>query len=248
MLDDWISGERIAAACDHQWEPGRDCPPSGIVYCKRDYVHDLLPMLGASCGRYVLVTHNSDLPIADADAARLPGNVAAWFGPNVATDNGRVHPIPLGLANSRWPHGDIGVWRRALGIPRTQVNLLYVNFNPATNPKAREPLLAMFRPMPWATVERDVPLEHYAAQLRRHPFVLCPPGNGFDTHRTYEALHLGACPLVLDDGHLWPDVLPLLRVRSWAEVTEGLLLGHRAREPEGLIVAYWRCRFERALA
>lgn len=61
----------------------------------------------------------------------------------------------------------------------------------------------------------------YLAQLTVHPFVLSPPGNGQQAHRTWEALYAGACPLVLRSGtdmdRLYTG-LPVVLVSDWADV------------------------------
>jgi hypothetical protein len=57
--------------------------------------------------------------------------------------------------------------------------------------------------------------------LRDTKFVLSPPGNGPDCHRTWEAIYSGAIPIVKRD--FWPFKtlsLPVLVVNDWNEVPE----------------------------
>lgn len=61
----------------------------------------------------------------------------------------------------------------------------------------------------------------YIEELKAHRFVWCPPGNGHDTHRMYEALQHGTVPVVmfhegLADLH---QKLPVLTVKRPEEVT-----------------------------
>ena len=60
--------------------------------------------------------------------------------------------------------------------------------------------------------------------MSQYAFVLCPPGNGLDTHRTWEALVLGCIPVVKTSGldTLYAN-LPVLIVKKWGDVTESLL-------------------------
>ncbi len=55
-------------------------------------------------------------------------------------------------------------------------------------------------------------------------FVISPPGNGLDTHRTWEALALGRIPIVQRTG-IEPifEGLPVLIVNSYEEITQDLL-------------------------
>ena len=57
-----------------------------------------------------------------------------------------------------------------------------------------------------------------------YSFVLSPFGNGYDCHRTWEALCLGAIPIVRAKQfkHLFAD-LPVLNVDEWSDVTPELL-------------------------
>ena len=59
----------------------------------------------------------------------------------------------------------------------------------------------------------------YRELLRQSQFVLSPPGNGADCHRTWEALYMGAVPIVLKK--FWPfeqSDLPVLVVEDWEDV------------------------------
>ena len=52
-------------------------------------------------------------------------------------------------------------------------------------------------------------------------FVISPPGNGPDCHRTWEAMYLGAIPIVLRKS--WPFAhleLPVLIVDTWDQIPE----------------------------
>ena len=57
-----------------------------------------------------------------------------------------------------------------------------------------------------------------------YAFVVSPFGNGYDCHRTWEALILGCIPIVKTSGidNLYDD-LPVLIVQDWADITEKLL-------------------------
>jgi hypothetical protein len=58
----------------------------------------------------------------------------------------------------------------------------------------------------------------------KYKFVLSPPGNGIDCHRTYEAIALGCIPIV-KSSPLDPlyEGLPVIIVQDWSEVTRELL-------------------------
>ena len=84
----------------------------------------------------------------------------------------------------------------------------------------------------------------------QYAFVLSPPGNGLDCHRTWEALVLGCIPIVKSSG-LDPvfDGLPVLIVKEWSDITLELLSKTRDEHAkrrfslERLTLQHWVERF-----
>jgi len=68
-------------------------------------------------------------------------------------------------------------------------------------------------------------LETYLRTMRQYKFVLSPVGNGIDCHRTWEALMMGAIPIVESIAGLNPiyEGLPVLIVEDWKVLTETFL-------------------------
>lgn len=68
-------------------------------------------------------------------------------------------------------------------------------------------------------VPYKLPAEEYEAALADARAVVCPPGNGVDTHRVWETLYKGGWAIVQDSPHTrlllaaWPD-LPLLAIKD----------------------------------
>jgi len=84
----------------------------------------------------------------------------------------------------------------------------------------------------------------------KNSFVLSPFGNGYDCHRTWEALCLGAIPIVRAKQFksLFAD-LPVLNVDEWSDVTPELLqttlreFKQRSFNYEKLTLKYWTDQF-----
>jgi hypothetical protein len=62
--------------------------------------------------------------------------------------------------------------------------------------------------------------------MSKHQFVICPPGNGIDTHRLWEALYLGCYPIVLGNRIYSDYSLPILQIKDWSDVTNNILEQH----------------------
>lgn len=92
-------------------------------------------------------------------------------------------------------------------------------------------------------------------EMARHRFVLCPPGNGRDTHRMWEALYAGTIPIVQRHPALsaFSD-LPILFVEDLVSVSPQQLEREYERmtslswNMEKLFLPWWRERLAVAKA
>jgi hypothetical protein len=74
------------------------------------------------------------------------------------------------------------------------------------------------------THDHNQPFYSYIENLASHQFVLSPPGNGIDCHRTWEALYCKCIPIVIDNYiyNYWNN-LPIIKVKDYSELTNELL-------------------------
>jgi hypothetical protein len=262
-----LSGEHFAAICDDVfWSSARTDNPGRVgsrgcrlVFSHADQVFLLFRRLRCLPGRYVVVTHQSDHSIDDAHFLARPWNVCEWFGANRICTLPGCHGLPLGLADSgcrvTTPIRQLEEVARA----GHRTHWLLVNHRVKTNPAVREPLYAQFRtPMwrDWATVqEPGSDNRDYLAGLGSHRFVLCPPGNGMDTHRMWEALYAGCFPVVLRSPvteAVCPG-LPALIIEAFSQLTpralEAFETGWRDRswDLSPLRVSHWEARMREAV-
>ena len=49
-------------------------------------------------------------------------------------------------------------------------------------------------------------------------FVPCPAGGGLDTHRVWEAIYLGAVPVVLKSEFCGDSTWPVIVVEKWSDI------------------------------
>jgi hypothetical protein len=214
----FITGNGIAARCRHVLNYG---PPTINAqaeeewwFCKLDRLPELLAH--APRRRFVLVTHNSDYPVDERHRRVLRSpRIRAWLATNVALRHRKLVPVPLGIANPGWEHGDTGALRAAqAGAERKEV-LVDVSFSLETNPDERRRCLEASGLTPAPRVSHREYLQRLAASY----FCLAPPGYGRDTHRTWEALYLRTVPIVrrsaLTDEY---RDLPWLVLDDWSQL------------------------------
>ena len=260
----FLSGDTFRAMAGSVWEGGRVEPQRG--FSQRVLFAEAEPTFGVSqLGELieahghvndreslVVVIHNGDTPPTTDTLVELTKRVRRVYCVNVLDDIDGVTPIPIGLENA-W-HNKNGRLRYYLDRPARPVSvddydhLVMSSFSVGTNPSRRQPVADLmatsrhsYQGMAWKSGEfRDV--------ISRSLFVVSPPGNGADTHRTWEAIYLGAIPVV-DKASLassFTDHLPILAVESYEEFVEmsddqlfGTYLELRKRPTDRAYAPYW---------
>jgi len=222
---DFIYGDRFASTFN---EP--------VIYCETHKANELLS--NPPKYDFVLVTHNSDGKILDftketrwdsADFNKIPTNLVKWFGQNVGVKNDKIFSIPIGLENPKWFVNDKKIQNIEM-FSKTEnkyKNLLYLNFDVSTNPKERTEPINLFSNKKWVKItngKNGKNFLEYIMDIKTHKFVLCPEGNGIDTHRTWETLYLGSIPIEKRNvNNSFYSDLPICFVDSWDEITEEFL-------------------------
>lgn len=200
-----------------------------IVFCKTDFLEHEFKRIKDK-GPVVLITGNSDYAITDDVANFCPHNVIKWYAQNAITQNERVEGIPIGIENTipckREGHGK--VWDHAVEKPsilldaprREPTKDIYANFSTNTH-WSRGPILDILKSQPFITCKTGLSYTEYVSDIVDHRMVACPLGNGVDTHRFWEALHLNRVPIVPRNAvHDRFSELPVIFVDDWEEVND----------------------------
>jgi hypothetical protein len=266
-MEDFIRGERFITVSDFVYAPGknnRDCNPlfntfhvnhlqeSNIIYTHTMYVKSLFEQIKGLKNRFVIITHNCDENVNDSFV--IPDNVVQWFSQNVNYTHPKLQSLPIGLENEKWTRSvpKPELMKAKLRTARVHKNLLYLNHNTKTNPKERELPYQLLGDKPWVTAVHGVngnflQFTDYLSNLYSHAFILCPEGNGIDTHRTWEALYMGTIPIEKRNinNQFYTD-LPICFVDSWEEITETFLftqltkIRRKTWNTEKLQFEYWK--------
>lgn len=149
--------------------------------------------------------------------------IIVWFAENANIIHPKLIPIPIGLANRYWPHGKIEILKQAIeqGFQEKK-HFLYLNIT--TNTPERRYITDFFAESLFAYNSEKKPLLEYLIELSQSLFVLSPPGGGIDCHRTWEALYMGAIPIVRTSclDSLFSD-LPVIIISRWEDINEEFL-------------------------
>lgn len=175
--------------------------------------------------------HHQDLNKIYAIPKLMPSNIKKWYAQNAEIVNNVMKPMPIGLCPP-WGNGVSDASQLSniiMDVSRTK--LVYSNFTYSTN--------IWLRPQIFNTIIKNLgdkctvqeyknskeSMYYYYKNIQEHHYVICPPGNGVDTHRVWESLYLGAIPIVEDSpmNRYFARFFPILVVERWCDITEKFL-------------------------
>lgn len=170
---------------------------------------------------FTLITHNSDHGV---DEKMLPylneTKIKKWFCQNKYIDHSKLFSLPIAIANSQWPHGNLQTLEEIIRLEIPKNNLVYKNFNISTNYNHRQQahidtIQNNFQMAP------SVSFLEYIKILKQSYFCFAPLGNGADCHRIWECLYLNCVPIVPKHLFAFDDFkhLPILFVDSYKQIT-----------------------------
>lgn len=153
----------------------------------------------------VWITGHSDYPINETLFNKYQHNCKQWFTINKDYENEKLHALPLGITNDSGEsdlhsiYGNLDIMCEVMKQPKKINNLVYMNFSLWTHPERQE-WQNHFVNKSYVTkgkIENTLKgRKIFLEEIRNHLFVLCPRGNGIDTHRLWETLYMGSIPIV----------------------------------------------------
>ncbi len=202
----YISGDSFRKIADHVWEKDNkkiqlnSIRDGDVVFCESHFFEELKHHVLSKISKNItLILGNSDFNFTNEVNLRdLNLNKVKIFTQNLVDPVPEISPIPIGLEN-RWRsrHGKINSFRFRRILKKNKINKIMWTFSVDTNFSERsEAIRSLMRTKIAIKLPQLSPQGHRKA-LSKFSFVASPPGNGVDTHRTWEALYLGCVPIVL---------------------------------------------------
>lgn len=226
--DDIITPDKfLSLANNYISRYGRDIqltPERNIFFVKPDFIDDfrtnVLPKINY---KFKLITHDSDYPVTASHLDILNNEyLETWYGMNCHIMHDKLQPIPIGMANEVWPHGDKDVIINVANKSNEKKNLVYCNFDISTNYGERSAALMALRGMDYIDFEsNNLSFKDYIEKLSTYKYVISPPGNSVDCHRIWESIYVGTIPICLKSIPLvfFKDS-PIMFINTWADVTK----------------------------
>jgi hypothetical protein len=176
-------------ACDIVW-PEIPRKSGQKIFVKTDDLRDYL-CLSSAFPPHILVTglsdHSPTLCLRKNHGFVDRSNIIAWYAQHLCFQHPKVKHLPVGLLDNPEQLAFYATYGEQLrAVPKQDA--VYSNFNVETNPKERGAFIN--------EVHARVSFEEYMWAMARYKYVMCPMGNGIDTHRVYEAHLCGCIPIV----------------------------------------------------
>lgn len=204
VYDANYSGSGVAA--QHTYPYHDPATRGDVVFVKTDYL-DFYINNRTVTEPIVLVTGVSDMSPSQDACRRIceNKNIKKWIGCNITAVHPKIVKVPIGVGEPERANGK--------GYMLRQLHSERISWADKSDDIC----------IPWFTKENHLSRTYsptlpklefgeYMREISRHKFVLCPRGNGLDTHRVCETLLMGSVPVIehsgLDDMYeQWPTLL-----------------------------------------
>jgi len=187
------------------------------IFCYTHRLDDFMKILPCIENEFILVSHNSDHNVTEKYLPLVQHpKLIFWHAQNVLFSHPKLGCIPIGLANSMWPHGNEEVMREVIGRKYEKTNSIFFNFSVYTNPSERILCYeALKNKLVW---QPTVEFKEYLETMATYKYAICPPGNGVDCHRIWECIYLGVIPILLRSPFTERLPFSCVVLDSWEEV------------------------------
>tara|TARA_A100001011_G_scaffold336327_1_gene365789 strand:- start:31 stop:888 length:858 start_codon:yes stop_codon:yes gene_type:complete len=206
----------------------KDFNNKSIIFCYTHLLKDideLIDKLNFMMNDFVLVFHNSDYNFEKQHLKLLElSKLKKIYTQNMNVYNEKIKPLPIGIANSKWHHGNLSVWNEILSLKINKSNNIYFSFSINTNSKIRGDCYNKI-------VRKKIPFlksrnyHKYLRILASYKYSICPEGNGIDTHRFWESLYLKVIPICKRNilVEYFSNYFPIFILDDWNDLNFGFL-------------------------
>jgi hypothetical protein len=196
----------------------------------------------------VVIVHNGDNSLSEEDIFTLKKYNCRVFATNVTRQIGFIEPIPIGIENVHHRrNGSLHYYNplNLANIATKKSGDVLVSFSINTNPIERSRVLKICKT--YGFENEHMGLVKFRERLAECCFIISPPGNGIDCHRTWEAMYHKTVPVIEARYNLFKHVdLPILTVNSYSDffnmsVNERFLIYQRiiSRSYPAIYMDYW---------
>jgi hypothetical protein len=226
-----------------------------IVFCPSHLLEDLISLTEKGPEVKILIVGNGDKNFHSLSPLIYKFATYSFIQNSFISDNLRIFTLPIGLENKRL--GVNGMIRfNPSPVKNAQSSILVGPFSPTSESRKELSKEAFAGFQEFDVFEQRINLKPYSRALHSHKYVLCPEGNGVDTHRLWETIYAGAIPLVPRNS--WSNSLidlgfPVIQLDSWApqnilkEIKKNEFVVFEPEKIQQLWMPHWEKKFKKLL-
>lgn len=170
---------------------------SDIVFCQTELVEYFFNLISGNnqIKDLILISSQSDKEVDESLYKKKPDSIKKWFSVNVGHIAKDLIPIPLGVNNTYTniflhPEDFKDIKLRKLNEKEFA---FYNNYNLNTKPYHRINAAWKLSRNKYSIFENsDLNKEEYLNSLNKYKYIICPWGNGYDSHRIWETIYSGS--------------------------------------------------------
>lgn len=221
----FISGDTFRKFSDHIFDETKSFNPKSVknkdvIFVNADLLEIYFEIIHPKINnRYILITHNSDREISINEIKLADNKIIKWFAQNLTdSSNESLNFLPIGLENlRRLKHGRKKWFRRNVD---KKTKYILSSYNELTNFEERSGI-AKSLVNNLIDYKEFSSVSSYFNNLIDYRYVICPAGNGLDTHRVWESLLLKIVPIHKINNFtliLKNNGVPGLYIESWEDL------------------------------
>jgi len=185
------------------------------------FIEQVLPIITHP---FSLMTHNSDHFIDEKYLGLLNDDrLVKMYSQNTHICHPKLIAVPIGIANSQWHHGSKETLMKCSKEWSTnRIEKAFVNFSVGTYYHHRSHVLNVCRNKEVCELSQHNQGNQtgYLDSLTKYKWVVCPRGNGVDTHRLWEAIYSGCIPVVDESINAREfSSLPIILIKDWNDLS-----------------------------
>lgn len=188
------------------------------IFCLTHALPFLINKLNLFKNRFVLVAGNSDFNFDKKLLPLLENNkIIKIITQNMNMIHPKLLPLPIGLANRMWPHGNLDIFKEGFGMTKTKNIYFYFTICTSTVKRTDCYNKLVKKGLQFG---KQMKYNNYVKELASHKFAICPDGNGIDTHRLWECLYLKVVPICLRSisTEYFSKDFPIILLDDWDDL------------------------------
>jgi hypothetical protein len=200
------------------------------IFVKTDLLNYFFNMIFPSITtKFYLITGVSDYEIDDTYLSQLNNDkIIKWIGVNISIQkHPKICKMLIGFQEpDRIPGGDQELLYEMYNSKKKfndKLDKLFISYFENTH-SSRHAISNIFIDSTFVDFGEKIDFKNYLNKINDYKFVLCPRGNGLDTHRFCEILLMGSIPIIEKNGLVdLYEKFPCIIVQSFNDINYKLL-------------------------